>query len=596
MKLKFTLLAVFCYLSFFGQSFKEVHLPKPQYVSPFYIGPLFTSTIHYGAKPSNFNGKVIVFNHGYIDLNQSQFLFDNSFYQNVYDEGYLAVFVATTRGQGIWVNGELLAEAIDIITNKYNVEQVTLVAHSNGGKACEAAMFHYGKKDKVSQVFALGTPYYGTYLADISQLPLLKWAWSLTGLNEGARTSTTYYCRDVVRPYFDNKPNNQPGKFTVLGSSGFYKGSTIAAAAFLLTGGVILPVQGANDGVAPYSSTRRPGALNVFSKNDSRAIFDHLDVSLGKFSWRYVRAHMINKSSKFEDAPFEEINRRISSSDYYLIHSANDYEKISFDEGVTSATIDIIHETPKSKLQLFSDQKALYTGSLSDGHSTSLKVTQPDTQIKSDSRFLAYVRQNSDLKMYLEDIPNHEASVLKVDFKSENGLSKSIANTRVIATITKTSEIDGTEVNEEPVMIEFSNKDNAYYYNTSTLEDGVYSLLLTGEAEGKFKRSLISGFVVGNVKASLSNSTQINPETAVSANLMLYPTVVKDQAYLEFNNNLSSNTKAQIFTFDGKQVKTFELSTIDQKKIDVSQHLRSLPKGIYLLKVGSTKTVKFIKD
>ena len=101
---------------------------------------------------------------------------------------------------------------------------------------------------------------------------------------------------------------------------------------------------------------------------------------------------------------------------------------------------------------------------------------------------------------------------------------------------------------------------------------------------------------MGDVKASLNNSTQINPETAVSANLMLYPTVVKDHAYLEFNNNLSSNTKAQIFTFDGKQVKTFELSTIDQKKIDVSQHLRSLPKGIYLLKVGSTETIKFIKD
>ena len=133
-----TLLFLQVSIAVFSQSFIEKQLPPPQNLSSFFIGPIIKSTIHYGAKPANYNDKVLLFNHGYIDLNQL-FFTNNTFYQEAYNAGYQVVFVATTRGEGIWANGNLLAEAIDIITHKYEVANLDIIAHSNGGKAAEAA-------------------------------------------------------------------------------------------------------------------------------------------------------------------------------------------------------------------------------------------------------------------------------------------------------------------------------------------------------------------------------------------------------------------------------------------------------------------------
>ena len=80
MKLIKTLCILFTSLTLFSQNFVEKKLPKPDNLSSLFIGPLLKSTIHYGAKPDNFNGKVTLFNHGYIDLNQL-FFTNNTFYQ-----------------------------------------------------------------------------------------------------------------------------------------------------------------------------------------------------------------------------------------------------------------------------------------------------------------------------------------------------------------------------------------------------------------------------------------------------------------------------------------------------------------------------------
>ena len=152
MKLKATLTFILLSitLTINAQNFIEKQLPSPNNLSNFFIGPLLTSTIHYGEKPSNFNGEVLLFNHGYIDLNQL-FFTSNTFYKEAYNAGYHVVFVATTRGEGLWANGKLLAESIDIITNKYTVNALTIIAHSNGGKAAEAAMFTYNKKIRLKK-------------------------------------------------------------------------------------------------------------------------------------------------------------------------------------------------------------------------------------------------------------------------------------------------------------------------------------------------------------------------------------------------------------------------------------------------------------
>lgn len=602
MKLKITLITLLTSTLLFAQSFTEVQLPKPDQLNPFFIGPLFKSTIHYGATPPNYNGKVLLFNHGYIDLNQNQFLFDNSFYKETYKEGYQAVFVATTRGGGIWVNGELLAESIDIVTAKYNVSDVTIIAHSNGGKAAEAAMIAYGKKNQVSQVFALGTPYWGTYLADISQMPWLNWAWRLTGLNEGARTSTTYYCRDVVRPYLDNNANNEPDKFVILGASGYFTGSNILArAAFTLTGGVLLPVQGPNDGVAPYSSTLRPGGEYVFRKNDYRAFFDHLDVSFGQFSWPYVKSYLQNRSQRSSNTLNTIIsNNYVTTSNYYIIHSENEYDQIELDKNSTFAVAEIIHENSEAQFtSTLEDQKKteLLKPQQQEEHKTIITITKSKQQLKSDSRFAAFIKQNNGITMRLEHQPKDLFPVLKVNITTEQKDQQLPKNTEVRALIMKTSEINGTAQENDPQLISFTKKNRSFYFDTKGLEDGVYSLFLNSESEGNFKRSIISGFVVGDVYKSMSTE-EINTPITTEKSLTITPNSVKDNAILTLTGytNDSDQITLAVYDISGKRIKDFVIPTNQNSQYDISDNLQSLPGGIYLLQVNKEKVVKFVKE
>ncbi|GGX05888.1 T9SS type A sorting domain-containing protein [Aquimarina muelleri] len=599
MKLKITLIALFSCTILCAQNFKEVQLPKPDKLNPFFIGPILKSTIHYGAIPPNYNGKVILFNHGYIDLNQSQFLFDNSFYREAYKNGYQAVFVATTRGGGIWKNGELLAESIDIITQKFNVDQVYLVAHSNGGKASEAAMFRYGKKNKVTKAFALGTPFWGTHLADISQMPWLNWAWKLTGLNEGARTSTTYYCRDVVRPYLDNHPDNEPEKFVTLGASGFYKGSTIAAPAFLLTGGLLLPIEGANDGVAAYKSTLRPGADYIFKKNDPRALFDHLNISLGQFSWSYIKAYIENNSKKNPIIPKNTDNPIKIESNYYIIHSENEYDKIILDKNSKYAIADIIHEKPTANFQTFDkNHKKIqsFKKHSTHKHKTVIPFSENKITLESNSRFAAFVKQNNGIKMSLEQITNAKHPILKVNLYSHKKDTQLLIGSKVRGIIIKTSKIDGTLLENEPEVIFFNEKNNSFYFDTKTLDDGIYSLFLNSENKNNFRRSIISGFVVGDITKGITNKEE-KPFYKSKKSIQITPNPFKNKSFLSINGySLPKKLPIKIYDITGKKIKSFIIITNSDSQYNLSEKMQSLNRGIYLLKIGDFKTIKFFKE
>lgn len=604
MKIKITLFALLSSVLLFSQNFLEVQLPRPDKLSPFFLGSLNKSTIHYGVTPPNYNGKVILFNHGYMDLNQIQFLFDNSFYQKTYDEGYQAVFVATTRGGGIWVNGELLAESIDIITDKFDVAQVYIIAHSNGGKATEAAMFCHNKKDKVAKAFALGTPFWGTYLADVSQMPLLNWAWNLTGLNEGAKTSTTYYCRDVVRPYIDNHVNNDPDKFVILGTSGFLSGSNILTAPLLaVTGGLLFSIDGANDGVAPYKSTLRPGAEYVFRKNDPRAMIDHLDVSLGKYSWSYIKEYI--ETNSVQNKSYRKTNYQsnsITESDYYILYSDNEYDNIVFDKGSKFAVAEIFHENRSAQFRVL-DKRNKIDGSLkrisNNSHSTIIPIKNDKVKIKSDSRYIAFIKQRNTTKITLENLKRNHHPLLKVDILSSDNHFKISSDIEVRGVITKTGLIKGLSEEGESEIIYFNKKGDSYYFDTTGMEEGVYSLFLNVESKDNFKRSIVSGFVIGDVKSALEPPTEEDRIVApiIDDSVHITPSSVKDYAalYVKYNPSVD-NIEVKIYDVTGKRIKNFSMPSDQRQQYDISSELQILSGGIYIMKVNDLKTIKFIKQ
>lgn len=382
-------------LSSYSQNFLEKQLPPPEKLSSFFIGPLIKSTIHYGEKPANYNGEVLVFNHGYIDLNQL-FFTNNSFYEEAYSAGYQIVFVATTRGKGMWENGELLAESIDIITSKFLVNDVSLIAHSNGGKAAEVAMFSYNKKDKVKKVFALGTPFYGTYLADISQQWWFNWIWGKTGLNEGSATSTTYYCKNVVRPYFDNFETNQPSKFYILGGSGFKNGHTILAPLLFTSGTIIYVAEGINDGVTSYDSSLRPNANYLFKKGEAK--FDHVDLAYGQFVWNYIKPYL-NSSNvlKTEERSNKLNTKQKIISNYQIINSENSYDDIIIDNSLKTIELEVFHENKTNNFDLYFNNKKIEQKSTSNKsntiatHKSNYTISNTSNiSLKANSRFAAF--------------------------------------------------------------------------------------------------------------------------------------------------------------------------------------------------------------
>ncbi|MGG6230321.1 T9SS type A sorting domain-containing protein [Tenacibaculum sp. SDUM215027] len=595
MKLKLLKLLVVLLTTFTvnSQNFIEKQLPTPQNLSSFFIGPLLKSTIHYGAKPNNYNGEILVFNHGYIDLNQL-FFTNNTFYQEAYNSGYQVVFVATTRGEGMWKNGELLAEAIDKVTLKYNVNDIYLIAHSNGGKAAEVAMFTHNKKDKIKRVFALGTPYWGTYLADLSQQWWFNWIWKQTGLNGGAATSTTYYCRDVVRPYFDNLVNNQPEKFHIIGGSGFASGHTILAPLMFTSGTILYLNQGTNDGVAPYNSTLRPGATYLFSKHEAK--LDHVDVALGQYVWKYIAPLLNNNPNKTQKnkQDYQQPNKIVS--DYQIINSENKYDNIRLDKGSSKALIKVYKPNTKTDFTLTSNSGILTPLTYKNKpnfntnkfyHEYLLNINNNDvTQLISNSEHVAFVHQPKGVKMILKTLKKeNKLTISFTKYIQVNDISIDII-------ISKNSDLFGKPVNGDIEIYspKYNTVNRSFTLDLSLFDKGVYSIHITATHK-HFKRSLVSGFTVGSLNTK--NLKDENLSWEKSLNIILKSNIVKD--FIEFKNLTHEdyyNTSVKLYNINGQLIQN---NTLKNNKINVS----NLDSGFYiaiLYKSGKTKSFKLIKQ
>ncbi|WP_075342531.1 T9SS type A sorting domain-containing protein [Tenacibaculum agarivorans] len=598
MKSKFKqliVLALILFTSFFSyaQRFIEKQLPAPDQLSTFFIGPLLKSTIHYGKTPPNYNGEILLFNHGYIDLNQL-FFTNNTFYQDVYNDGYQVVFVATTRGEGMWVNGELLAESIDIITNKYQVNNLNIIAHSNGGKATEAAMFFYNKRDKVKKVIALGTPFWGTYLADVSQQWWFNWIWRNTGLNEGSATSTTYYCRDVVRPYFDNASNNQPEKFIILGASGFKNGHTILAPLMFTSGSILYLAQGTNDGVTPYSSSLRPGASYIFDKGEAK--LDHIDVALGQYVWNTIKPYLNTSFARKKVNSTIEISKREIISNYQIINSENSYDQVIANKSITPTLVTIFHEKELNDFKIYNNNSELIplqhkkTPHEQSKYQSSYTIEKLQN-LNANSRFAAFIHYSDGPRMKYATNKENESVSIRFD-RTDISLDEIVVN----AIITKTGNLYGETIKGDSFVYSFTLDSNAknFTLDTSDFENGTYSIYVTGKHQ-TFVRSIASGFTVGQFSLE-GLKKQINISKSAPEYTLL-TNIIDDQIEIS-NNSGRQEVSYSIFNLNG-QLQLQNKVIFSNQKLIIQEGISSLAKGIYILIVNdnnSKKSFKIVKQ
>ncbi len=589
-----------------AQSYNSHQLPTPQNLSPLFIGSIAQSNIYYGATPAGSDSKpVVVFVHGFVDLANLWFLPGNDIYDEAYDAGYRTAWVAMTRGEGMWANGALLANMLEDITAHYGVDNVVIVAHSNGGKASEVAMFHHNKYDLVSRVISLGTPFRGTQLADLAETFWFNWLVDFIGLGGGTTTSTTYYMDGYARPILDNDPDNDPSKFINLGGKGYKNGSTITAPVMAVGGYYIKYAGGgSNDGVTPYYSSTRPGGTTYWSGYNVPYI-DHIDIAMDYKVWDDVEPLISNApgaDTRLAVTETPEFAHKTLTSNYQLLNGENGSATFTIEGDAGKVALQLMHEDGDANFSV-PNQRVL-TSTYESEDAIKGFVTELSFESSADK---GRHTLESDGGRFMGILAYEEGAVLNVS----NGLDTKRAYTEgesvifsaridnvnmeqaiVKAYVRMTSTLDGKAVNNANNMeLDFEYNGEEFILNKANLEAGIYNIMI--EAKGRdFTRHVVSGFVVNQ-----RTSKEIDTVLANEIQLSNFPNPVMDNTTIRLNVVEENATTIRIFDAIG-QVIYEEVFDADLGQFDTTVNLNQLDTGIYILEAtnGQQKaTSKLIK-
>ncbi|MGB1216705.1 MAG: T9SS type A sorting domain-containing protein [Saprospiraceae bacterium] len=615
---KVTLLFLFISLlsipSLFAQNnYTEYQLPHPNYVSPLFVGSLTESAIYYGKTPSYSSNKpVIVFVHGFIDLANLWFAPGNDMYKEAYKDRYRTAYVAMTRGEGMWKNGELLAEMLEDITAHYGVSDVVIVAHSNGGKASEVAMFYENKSHLVNRVISLGTPFKGTGVADLAETPAFNWLVDFIGLGGGTSTSTTYYMEGVARPILDNEPDNQANKFINFGAWGYNNGTTITAPVMLVSGGLLNnmgagPSTGGNDGVTPYYSSTRPGGNPQWPgycfwwwcNNESQ--YDHIDITFDYVVWDEIRPYFTGNLNSFRKAQnIQEIKRgKFLESNFELISTMDgDVDEFTVGKDAGAVSISLMHQEEGNQFFIVDEDSKPVNFEIQTrkGHSTGmnsdirfLELQAGKYSISTDAdHFAAMVSYEKGPKLVFDNdnisFYNDEA----ITFQTQ------IHNTDERATLTgaaiRKTDLMGNAIEEQSFVIEFDyiGKGTYTYSVPQGLGEGVYNLTINAEGE-TFRRTVVSGFAVTAAK----KTETVSPVILALSN---FPNPVVENTTIQFEIIKTGDAYLYLYDAYGRVVSVENVSSYQEGIHKMNWNMSHLNNGTYFLELrnGNHKTTTTI--
>ncbi len=237
-------------------------------------------TWYLGATPPNvdYSKPVLLFVHGKGGSAQdwwssTVYHGTNDMYAYAYQNGYRTAFVDLYPDKSMWDNGYLLNSLIDRIRSYFGVSKLAIVSHSKGGVDSNAASVHYGSAPKVSRVVTLGTPHWGTPLADMAYS---SWTWWLAALM-GQLNDATYVMQTGYMNYFRSITDGRDPSVPYYTISGYKCGPLFSA----LWYGCVA-ISGEDDGVVPVWSARKPGGIHLVE-----GYWDHDEIRMGSRTWSY---------------------------------------------------------------------------------------------------------------------------------------------------------------------------------------------------------------------------------------------------------------------------------------------------------------------
>ncbi|HHT7228497.1 TPA: esterase/lipase family protein [Bacillus cereus] len=188
----------------------------------------------------------------------------NDMYELAYNAGYRTVFVnlydsAGKKTASPYDNGKLLAQMLKEIYQHYG-QKINIVSHSKGGVDAQAALIHYDAHSYVNKVVMLGTPNYGSYLADMAYSWYASWITDLVGEQDDGSFSLQTGAMEKFRKETDYLPNAMKNEYyTTTGTSWGPGGTALWIAGFALS------AHGDNDGLVNVSSTYLPYGKHLFT-------------------------------------------------------------------------------------------------------------------------------------------------------------------------------------------------------------------------------------------------------------------------------------------------------------------------------------------
>ena len=585
--------AFFIFLSFsFGavaQQIQEKNLIAPNQMTSI-AGDILGSgesdagNIYYGATPSNLRAgsPVIVFIHGY-SSRASTWWDGNDMYNRAFADGYRTAFVSVNPDKDMWVNGQLFSTMLGTITSRFGVNKVVVVAHSKGGLDTDAALVHYGARNKVERVITLSSPHNGTPLADLAQSGWVSWLSGAFGqVNDATNSLQTGYA-SYFRSQTDNNSNNTT-PFRTVGAWGYGGILWIPGQYLNWNGGGRW--DGGNDGVVTYKSSRRPNSTTLLSGyGNSTTNLDHSEVSRGNYMWNTVKNNLPFSLSKTVARPIEDNftnPNAVVESRVQILSSEKTSRNFMVEEGVTETMLDIHHlavneefviiapngERVNPEMLRISEKSTDMFG----GFATTLTIKSPEVgtySIESKSAFVALVtanegvslRMTSDLsdKKYVYNV----GETINITISLLNEMRIDTQGAKVTGAMTLTSnDIKSQKV----VVLQFKQNDGEFRATLNDkLDEGIYSIAIQAE-NGNFSKSLVASIaVVDGVLHTLGSNNSTSPinENSVESIKLLpsFPNPFTTQTTISFELKNSSPAVLTIYDGIGRAVETVDLTS-----------------------------------
>ena len=619
LKLPLLTLALLVWLGTSVQAQKMQFLPSPDEFKPsgkneISKGPdgPAPGNILLGAVPPNTDNKpVLVFIHGYTG---SAFTWlpegDNDMYFRAFNAGYRTAFVTVYPDRTMWDNGALFSNQLAAITNYYGVNKVVIVAHSKGGLDSDAALIHYGGVQYANRVITLGSPHFGSPLADLAQSGWVSWLSAVFGQANDATYVMQLGYMSYFRSITDGHPNAPLTDFRTVGAWG-YSGSLWFSGVYLNAAGYGRRNEG-NDGVVAYVHARRPNSWELYSGHgDSRTDYNHFELSEGPAMWGTIQSQLPSSLSRNQEAGRQVVanynpNSTIGSNSLVLVSNGG---AVRFPVGtsVNSFSVDVRQMDKNSTVSLMGGQGKDATSARSglreaqDGmlgkYVEQLRVDNPvqgTYTLEGGAPFVAVVnfesKAQATLHTGLEGLKRvynaGEAATFTVSLTDNNGLPLSGAN--VEGVLRYTSNLKGVasaiERTSNLTFTAVPGQAGVYQVQTQNLElEGIYNISVKASA-GNFERT-----VIGSVAVAAPANNDLQEGLQVSN----YPNPFSSNTNIIFTLPVQGQASLVITDLMGRTVQRFDLSHLPagQHSIAFGANTgRALKSGTYLYQLNAAGT------